>query len=134
MPILIVDDSADIRESYRVMLEAAGYAVELAASGDQALRLLRSGLRPSLILLDVMMPEMDGFQFREAQLRDPELAPIPVIVYSGYPLDVQTVKRLGAVECLQKPYDPQRLLVLIKTHRVPRRHHPDSPSPISRKP
>ncbi len=114
MPILIVDDSADIRESFCALLEAAGYAVDLAASGDHALRLLRSGLRPSLILLDMMMPGMDGFEFREAQLADPELARIPVIVYSGYPLEPEAVARLGNVECLQKPHDPERLLGLIR--------------------
>ncbi len=132
MPILIVDDSADIRESYRVLLETAGYAVDLAASGDHALRLLRSGLRPSLILLDVMMPGMDGFEFREAQLRDPELAHIPVIVYSGYPLDADAVARLRAVECLQKPYDPERLLRIITSQHVP--HAQASKPPVAKQP
>ncbi len=120
MPILIVDDNADRRESCRALLEVAGHAVDLAASGDHALRLLRSGLRPNLILLDIMMPGMDGFEFRQAQLGDPELAQIPVIVCSGYPLDAETVARLGAVECLQTPYDAERLLHLIDAQRLPR--------------
>ena len=120
MPVLVVEDTSDLSECFTVVLESAGYIVYVADNGRAALRLLQNGLRPSIILLDLMMPEMDGFQFRTAQLADPYLASIPVIVYSGHPFDARTLARLGAVAYMQKPLDPDALLDMIAAHRVPR--------------
>src|SRR4051794_18478515 len=82
-PVLLVDDDGSVRESLTELLEADGYRVVAAENGLRALALLRAGVRPSVVLLDIMMPEMDGWDFRLQQLRDPELALIPVVVVSA---------------------------------------------------
>jgi CheY-like chemotaxis protein len=80
--ILIVDDDADTREGLSLAIEAAGYSVHTARDGIEALKMLRH-YRPDVILLDLVMPTMDGWTFRMQQLRDPELADIPVVVLAG---------------------------------------------------
>ena len=81
--ILIVDDDEDIRLALAEALEDEGYQVRTAANGKEALALLRSSPPPCLILLDLMMPVMNGWEFREQQLGDPALAEIPVYVISA---------------------------------------------------
>ncbi len=81
--ILVVEDDLSTREALSMLLSAEGYGVSTAADGVAALEQLRDGQRPGLILLDLMMPLMDGWQFRHEQLRDPSLANIPVIVCSA---------------------------------------------------
>ena len=111
--VLLVDDNGEVLDAQRALLESAGYVVEVATDGAEALHLLRNGFRPSVILLDIMMPGIDGFQFREMQMSIPELAPIPVIVYSGYTVDTRRLAQLRPVAFLQKPFDPERMLELI---------------------
>ena len=83
--ILLVDDDGDVRETIREALEEEGHRVTSAANGQEALSLLRDGkVRPDLILLDIMMPEMDGWAFRAEQRKHPELASIPVVVFTAY--------------------------------------------------
>src|ERR1700741_1107945 len=116
-PVLIVEDDHDIREVMRLLLESEGHAVVTAANGEEALLALRSGLRPCLILLDLMMPKMDGFGFRREQLADPAKASIPVVLFSGmYDARMQCMF-LGTVGYMQKPVDPDRLLILVAQHR-----------------
>src|SRR3569832_407091 len=81
--ILIVDDDVDIRVTISLILEDEGYAVASAANGEEALRYLRSHPSPSLILLDLMMPGMDGVEFRAEQQRDAQLSGIPVVVVTA---------------------------------------------------
>lgn len=81
--ILVVEDDSDLRESLCEVLSDAGYDTASAAHGSAALELLRDGLRPALILLDLMMPIMSGWEFREEQLADAELARIPVMVMTA---------------------------------------------------
>src|SRR4051812_2995689 len=81
--ILIVDDDADIRQMLSQVLELEGYSVSEACDGRQALEQLRNKVTPNVILLDLRMPGMDGFQFRAAQLKDPALAHIPVFVITA---------------------------------------------------
>jgi two-component system response regulator MprA len=81
--VLVVEDEGDIRGMIRLALELEGYVVFEATDGRRALEQLRAGLRPSLILLDLMMPGMNGWEFRAEQGRDPELAAIPVVLISG---------------------------------------------------
>src|SRR5690349_14816755 len=81
--VLIVDDDADVRELLRMSLGAAGYRVATVPDGREALHYLRSHADICMIVLDLMLPSMDGAQFRAAQLRDRSLAWIPVIVVSG---------------------------------------------------
>ena len=106
-PVLIVDDDVDIREALSDVLEDRGFAVVTAANGLDALRLIRSmALPPSVILLDLMMPIMDGWQFRAAQLADPDLGPIPVVVLSA----VNDGERVSAGAYLRKPVQLKTLL------------------------
>ena len=81
--VFVVEDDADTREMLCRFLELEGYHVESAVNGQQALERLHAGAHPSVILLDLMMPVMDGWQFRHAQAQDAALSTIPVIVVSA---------------------------------------------------
>src|SRR5947207_1939918 len=81
-PILLVEDNDLFRDAMAQLLEREGYAVATAGDGEQALAAIHEGLRPSLILLDLMMPRMNGLQFRAEQLRDGCLTAIPTVAYS----------------------------------------------------
>ncbi len=81
--ILVVDDDTDLRETLGELLSEEGFATRLFENGRTALDFLRGGERPTLILLDLMMPEMNGWQFREEQLRDVALRDIPVVVMTA---------------------------------------------------
>jgi CheY-like chemotaxis protein len=81
--VLVVEDDADIRQVMLEALEGAGYQAEAVAGGAEALHRLRAGAMPQLILLDSNMTGMSGAAFREAQLKDPDLASIPVLLLSG---------------------------------------------------
>lgn len=110
---MIVDDDDDIRMAVQIVLETYGYRPITASDGVEALDQLRAGERPCLIILDLMMPGMDGQQFREAQLDDPALAPIPVVVLSGdYKLDERAAEM--GVEGLRKPIQLPKLLAKIE--------------------
>jgi CheY-like chemotaxis protein len=111
--VLVVEDDLDIREVMRMVLEASGYQVLEAGDGAEALVVARAH-RPRLILLDLMMPGMDGFQFRESQLRDPAIATIPVVIVSGGGAVPQKAAELGAAGYLVKPTDLQRLLAVMQ--------------------
>jgi CheY-like chemotaxis protein len=97
----------------RMVLEASGYQVLEAGDGAEALAVARAH-RPRLILLDLMMPGMDGFQFRESQLRDPAIAAIPVVIVSGGGAVPEKAAELGAAGYLVKPTDLQRLLAVMR--------------------
>jgi CheY-like chemotaxis protein len=104
--VLVVEDEAPARAGMEQLLRRAGYDAVGAANGQDALDLLRSGIRAKVILLDLMMPVMDGWAFRREQLRDPQLAHIPVIVLSA--LHHGWVE--GIPPTVPKPVDVQRLL------------------------
>lgn len=112
--VLLIEDDPDVADTLRGLLRAFGYEVEVAIDGNQGIRALRAGLRPNVILLDLMMPNMDGHRFREIQLGDPELVDIPTLVITA---DARaTAERLGVTACFRKPFDPERLLEAIKQH------------------
>jgi CheY-like chemotaxis protein len=103
-PVLVVEDDPDCREMLVALLEAYGYLVVTADNGALALRVAR-GEHPCLILLDLMMPIMDGEEFRNRQLSDPEIRDIPVVILSAR-FDARAVAaRLGATRFLGKPLD-----------------------------
>jgi DNA-binding NtrC family response regulator len=106
-PVLIIDDDADIRETLQLVLDAYGWTVATAQGGDEALRWLRDEREgPCLILLDLMMPGMNGFEFREHQLADPVLAAIPTVVMTGAgTLPGSELARLGKLDMLIKPVE-----------------------------
>jgi len=124
-PILVVDDEADIRESALAIFESAGYAAVTARNGRDAFELLRTGaLRPCVILLDLMMPVMDGWAFRAEQMCDHDLASIPVIVLSavGRSEAAAAAESMRAVAGIAKPVDWDRLLRLVDAHCRPVLH------------
>src|SRR5438876_9722879 len=81
--ILVVEDDTELRDALGQLLEAEGYLVEFALDGGEALDRLEVPQPPCLILLDLMMPRVDGWQFRAAQVRNPRIAAIPVMACSG---------------------------------------------------
>lgn len=95
--ILVVDDDLDIRIALSELLEDEGYTVGTAANGFEALTYLREHPLTFLVLLDLMMPMMDGFQFRAEQKNNPKIASIPVIVMTAQPnlkpgaIDIQEI-------------------------------------------
>lgn len=103
--VLIVDDDADIREVMREILTLRGHSVVAVANGREALEWLRGGGRACVILLDLMMPEMNGWEFRERQLQDPRLAGIPVVVLTGIGRVPSGFESLRADQILLKPVD-----------------------------
>jgi CheY-like chemotaxis protein len=102
-PILLVEDDFDVRDALAQVLEDSGYRVAAASNGLEALALLRAGLRPAAILLDLWMPDLDGAHFRQEQLRDPELAAIPVVVVSADRAVERKAQEIGAAAFLPKP-------------------------------
>ncbi len=110
--VMVIEDDYAIRETLRELLQEAGYPVTGAANGREALAQLKVGHVPRLILLDLMMPVMDGLEFRAAQQLDPVLAPIPVIVISAG----HESERIGAMAAdgyLAKPFKLDALLAAV---------------------
>ena len=114
MYVLVVDDDKDLREALRDVLMLEGCEAVCVEDGGEALRLLRAGKRPGLILLDLIMPVMDGWAFRRAMLRDPALAGIPVAVMTA--ASAQRASGLGAVTVLQKPLELDTVIDLVQSH------------------
>ncbi|HVR63533.1 MAG TPA: response regulator [Polyangia bacterium] len=115
--ILVVDDEPMIRDSLVEFLEDHGYEAVGAADGREALSVLSgSSHRTGLILLDLMMPFMDGRAFREEQLANPGLSEIPVIVFSAYRDLERTADELQAVAHLPKPLKLSELLRLVRQY------------------
>lgn len=111
---MIVEDDDAVRDTLADILEYEGYSVFAVNDGREALALLHAGSRPALILLDLMMPRMNGWEFRIEQLRIPEIADIPVAILSGaFDVRVQAAL-LGVREFLGKPVEVQRLLDLVR--------------------
>jgi CheY-like chemotaxis protein len=112
--ILVADDDADIREVLMLALESYGYRVIGAADGEQALRLLRLEPAVSVVLLDLMMPILDGPGFMKRLKADPTLPAVSVVVLSGDSAAVETSTAIGADTCLTKPVDLDSLLHTIR--------------------
>lgn len=110
--VLLVDDSADILDALGFFLEVSGFEVSSAANGHEALERLK-GLEklPNAIVLDMMMPEMDGFAFRREQLKDPRLKDIPLIVTTALPANViGAMNREDFPQILEKPISRYQLM------------------------
>jgi CheY-like chemotaxis protein len=109
--ILVVDDERDIRDTIVELLQDEGYAVEEARDGAEALAKARN-CHPFVVLLDLMMPGMNGWEFRARQRGDPELSGIPVVVVSA----LGRVPGVDAAGYLQKPFGLEDLLSEIRRH------------------
>jgi CheY-like chemotaxis protein len=108
--VLIVEDDRDIREELTLLLEENDYCVLVADHGLHALEVMRAGNRPDAIILDLMMPVMDGWEFREHQKNDPDFAAIPVIVTTA------SERSVDAQALLRKPVDREALLRTLQQH------------------
>jgi CheY-like chemotaxis protein len=111
--ILIVEDDSSISSSLKEFLEDNDFSVLTAPNGEVALNVLKASKKPSLILLDLMMPIMDGFAFRENQLSDEELKDIPVIIMSADGHVAEKKIKTSAVDYIKKPLDIFNLLEVI---------------------
>jgi CheY-like chemotaxis protein len=112
--VLIVEDDADVRESLAEVLDARGYHTLTAGDGREALSLIRAaGVKPSVVLLDLMMPVMDGYEFLEIQAEDPWLAQVPVVLVTAQrparKLAYSSVRRV-----VEKPLDLRALLAVVR--------------------
>ncbi len=116
MTILIVEDDDEIRELLSEMLTDKGYAVLTASDGEGALEVLRGSPAPCLIVLDLMMPKMDGWTLRTNLLADPALAAIPVVVLSGAADLRGGATGLQAAKVLTKPVKWHTFLDVVREH------------------
>jgi CheY-like chemotaxis protein len=112
--VLVVEDDVDIQEALAQLLENEGYTVTSADNGLNAMSYLHGNEQPCVILLDLMMPIMDGWQFRAEQRKDPKLANIPIVVLSAHGAAPQHAAALEAVTYLKKPIDLDLLLATVK--------------------
>lgn len=112
--VLVVDDDRNVRDLICAALAGQGYGAAAAGNGREALTYLKSASRrPRLILLDLMMPEMTGWEFQKAQQEDPDLAGIPVAIITGLTRYEGQAPFLGAVDVLCKPSRVETLVSLV---------------------
>ena len=117
--ILVVDDDPDIRDSLTEILGDEGYRVTGVGNGREALAYLTAQTRPSLILLYMMMPEMDGWRFRVEQQKNPDFAGIPVVILSAHGNVREAALALGAADYLRKPLRIESLLEIAERYCRP---------------
>jgi CheY-like chemotaxis protein len=108
--LLVVEDDEGARAALGDILDLEGYQVALSANGREALEYLRNEPLPDLIILDLQMPVMNGWQFRREQTRDARFAMVPVIVITAF----QSAGDIDVTEIVHKPIDIQRLLAVIR--------------------
>jgi CheY-like chemotaxis protein len=121
-PVLVVEDDSDVRDSMVAVLEACGHPAVAAENGRAAFHALEAGLRPGLILLDLMMPVMNGWEFRSEQLRRSEFASIPTVVCSALRENAAMGASLRGAHFVAKPVDFDHLLDLVEGY-CPRPGH-----------
>jgi CheY-like chemotaxis protein len=107
---MVVEDDSDVRETIVELLEDEGYEARAATNGQDALEMLRGARAPGLILLDLRMPVMDGWEFRRQQRGDPTLSQIPVVVMSADGALERKTEGMAAAAVLAKPVGLERLL------------------------
>jgi len=118
--VLVVDDDTDLRESLEILLTSRGHRVVTAADGGEALAWLRANpAEPCLVLLDLMMPVMDGFELRSAMGADPQLAEIPVVVITGAGLMADMRADELPPQVLRKPIPLKTLLDTVRAFCTP---------------
>lgn len=130
--VLVVDDNEEIIELLQDILEGEGFRISSAQSGEQALALLREGPPPDLILLDIMMPHMNGYELCAYIRRDWDM-PILFLSAKGKAVDKVVGLEVGADDYITKPFDAEELLARIRAHlrryeRLHKRSVADSPA------
>jgi CheY-like chemotaxis protein len=111
--VLVVDDDEGIRETLKLALELENHPVVLASDGVEALAWLRGHRSPSLILMDLMMPRMDGWQLLEQLRADDRLKDVPVVTITAFGRDLGSA---GEIPVLRKPIELDNLLQVVATH------------------
>lgn len=117
--VLMVEDNPRTYRLVARLLGGAGYQIRYARDGAEALECLRSDPLPQVILLDLLMPGMDGWEFRRRQRQDPKLADIPVMVLSGTPAEALQSDDLAGVSFLHKPFEAKHLLQEVRRLTTP---------------
>ncbi len=117
--VLIIEDEKLIIVSTQMVLEAAGFRVESAVNGEEGIDKAK-GLRPDLILLDIMMPGIDGWETLTRLKRDPETSGVPVIIFTAreHARGHQKSTEMGAADYFRKPFEPDELIELVEKHVV----------------
>jgi CheY-like chemotaxis protein len=110
--VLLVEDEDDLRESMRDLLEGSGYVVVAARDGQEALDALPDIEHLCIVLLDLLMPRMNGWDFFDKMRARPELADVPVVVHSSAPSRAPA----GVTRVLRKPTEPERLLEVVREY------------------
>lgn len=113
--ILVVEDDAAMRELLEQLLLSEGYSVAGAKDGQEALAWMRA-VPVRLVLLDVLLPRVNGYEFREAQLQDERLAPIPVVITSGEGNLHLSAARMRVRDFVAKPLDYGKLLAIVRKY------------------
>ena len=111
--VLIVEDDDDVREFMQLLVSTAGYETMTARDGQDALAKMRQK-RPCLVLLDLQMPRMDGWEFRARQLQDLSLSDIPVVCVTAFFDPAQVTRQLG-LRCISKPADFPTIIDAVET-------------------
>src|SRR5687767_7887135 len=114
--ILIVDDEPSVRTMFQRVLHHAGFDAVAATGGADGLRLLKQDPTIGLVMLDLMMPECDGWRFRHAQRTDARIAHIPTLIVSGSPLHQIVHEQLQAADYLLKPVSPEYLVSVVGSY------------------
>jgi CheY-like chemotaxis protein len=121
MTVLVVEDDEAIGEAISELLREDGFEALCVPNGSEALEFLRSGHDVRLIILDLTMPVMDGWQFREAQQREALLADIPLVICTADGRAAEKAEAMGAVAVLRKPLSAAELLTVVGRHCPPGR-------------
>jgi CheY-like chemotaxis protein len=116
--VLLVDDDEDLRDSIADLLRQRGYFVETAEDGHQALALIASHHTPCVVLLDLVMPGMDGWKFLGIVQADPQMQSIPIVIASAH---AATHAPAGTAGVLRKPFDLEELFATVERHCGPAR-------------
>ena len=114
--VLLVEDDPDVREDLAYLLQQKGYSVDTAENGREALQRIQETGAPCIVLLDLMMPVMDGWEFRAAMLKEPALREVPVVLVSGVADLTQDARLLKAADYLTKPVNLKRLYALVEQY------------------
>lgn len=116
VPVLVVEDDVDVREALVFLLQEEGLDAIGATDGLDALGKIEDGLRPRLILLDLMMPIMDGERFLRIRMGDPRLSAIPVVIVSAMQRMRVDPKELDVDAVISKPVDPARVIETVRQY------------------
>ena len=120
--VLVIDDDDGVRAMMGRQLERAGFDVVTAGSGTEGLEVLRADASIRVVLLDMIMPEIDGWGVRSAQLADPRLAHIPAVILTGAPLPSLVHEQLKAADYLLKPVGREHLISVVSNYCEPAAH------------